>query len=305
MIRLVIERLIHATVSLLAVTVLAFGLVRLTGDPALILLPIRGTPEDYARIRAQLHLNDPLIIQYGRYLTSLAKGDLGQSYTSREPVAGIIEQRLGPTLQLGAVALFLVIGIGIPAGLYSAYWQGGWLDRFSRLIAVLGQSAPAFWVGLLLIYGFAVRLRMLPPGGYGGLNSFILPAATIALGSGAGIIRLMRSCALDVLSTDYIRFCRMKGLSEQKVLWKHTLRNAVLPVLTLVGTLTGSLVAGSIVTETVFAWPGLGQQMVVSINSRDFPVIQGAVLVFAAVYITINLFVDVMFLLLKPSLRIT
>ncbi|MGH7861297.1 MAG: ABC transporter permease [Candidatus Dormibacteraceae bacterium] len=301
--RAITERLVHTVLSLIAVTILAFGIVRLTGDPVLAILPVDATKQDITRVRAELGLDQPIYVQYGRYMVQLAHGDLGISYLTRTPVIDVIAQRLPATLQLGGAALLLVFGVGIPLGLYAAYWQGGWLDRSVGFGAVLGQSAPQFWVGLLLILVFAVHFRLVPAGGYGGFLFFILPAFTMALASFAGITRLTRSSTIEVMAADYVRFLRVKGLSDQVILWKHALRNAALPVLTLGGVVTADLVTGSVVTETVFAWPGIGQLIINSIHARDFPVIQAVVLVFAVVYLGINLVVDITYIILNPRLR--
>jgi peptide/nickel transport system permease protein len=301
--RVVLDRLLHTLLSLFAVTLLTFALVRLTGDPVLAILPMDASQQDYTRLRAQLGLDQPVALQYVSYLRQLIVGNLGYSYTTREPVTGIIAERFPVTLYLGVAALLIVFGVGVPVGLYSAYWQGGWLDRIGRFTAVVGQSVPQFWLGLILILVFAVRLGWLPAGGYGGLDYLALPAMTMAWTATAGITRLMRSSTLEVLNSDYIRFSRVKGVPERAVLWKHALRNAALPVLTLGGVVTGDLITGSIVTETVFAWPGLGQLIINSIHSRDFPVIQGLVLLFCAIFIVTNLIVDLVYVAMNPRLR--
>ena len=303
MVRLVLDRLLHTLLSLFAVTLLTFALVRLTGDPVLAILPMDASQQDYLKLRAQLGLDQPVAFQYVSYLRQLIVGNLGYSYTTREPVTAIIAERFPVTLYLGIAALMIVFGVGVPVGLYSAYWQGGWLDRVGKFTAVVGQSVPQFWLGLILILVFAVRLGWLPAGGYGGLGYLTLPAITMAWTATAGIMRLMRSSTLEVLNSDYIRFSRIKGVPERAVLWKHALRNAALPVLTLGGVVTADLITGSIVTETVFAWPGLGQLIINSIHSRDFPVIQGLVLTFCAIFIATNLMVDLVYVSMSPRLH--
>ena len=303
MARVVWGRLLHTVLSLFAVSLLTFALVRLTGDPVLAILPMDASQQEYVRLRAELGLDQPLALQYAAYVSQLLAGNLGYSYTTRGPVTAIIAERFPVTLYLGIAALLIVFGVGVPVGLYSAYWQGGWLDRAGRFTAVVGQSVPQFWLGLILILVFAVRLGWLPAGGYGGLGYLTLPAITMAWTATAGITRLMRSSALEVLNSDYIRFARIKGVPENAVLWKHALRNAALPVLTLGGVVTADLITGSIVTETVFAWPGLGQLIINSIHSRDFPVIQGLVLVFCAIFIATNLMVDLVYVVMNPRLR--
>jgi peptide/nickel transport system permease protein len=281
----------------------AFGLVRLTGDPIFVYLPADATPADEARLRVQLGLDQPVDVQYLRYLEKLSHGDLGISFQTRTPVDQLVSQRLPATLVLSGTALLIVIGFGIPLGMYAAYWQGSAFDKFARFIAVLGQSAPQFWVGLILILVVAVRMGLLPAGGYDGVEYIFLPAITIAWASMAGVTRLMRSSMLEVLGSDYIKFGRMKGLPEQQLLWKHALRNAALPVLTLGGLMTADLVTGTVVVETVFAWPGLGQLTITSIAARDFPIMQAAILLFCGIYIAMNLVVDLLYAVLNPRLR--
>jgi peptide/nickel transport system permease protein len=302
-IRTIFERIVHASLSLAAVTVLAFGLVRLTGDPVLVYLPFQASQQDYYRLQSQMGLNQSIVVQYWDYLVRLVHGDLGISYQSHVSVSTVLVQRLPATLELGGIAVIVMLVAGITLGTYSAYWQGTPFDWCVRLVAGLGQSAPQFWVGLLLILLVAVRWGLLPAGGYGGAPYVVLPVITIAWPSAAGIARLMRSSMLEVLNTDYISFGRMNGLPEHVILWKHALRNAALPVLTLGGLITAELVTGSIVAETVFDWPGLGQLIINSIDARDFPVIQAAILMYCVVYISLNLSVDLIYVILNPRLR--
>ena len=302
--RLIVARTVQAAISILAVTVLVFMIVRLTGDPVVLILPDTASEEDFVRLRAHYGLNEPLIVQYGMFLRQLASGDLGTSIRARgTPVARLISDRLPATLQLGIAALVIVIVVGVPAGVYAAYWRGGWLDRSVQFGAVVGQSAPQFWVGLILILVFAVQLRMVPAGGYGGPTNFVLPAVTVALPGLAGITRLTRSSVLEVLHMDYIKFARIKGVPEPRVLWKHALRNAALSIITYGGVLTAGLITGSVVSETVFAWPGLGQLMISSIQARDFPAIQAIVLIYSLIYIGVNFLVDLLYVVVNPRLR--
>jgi peptide/nickel transport system permease protein len=285
------------------VSLLVFGMVRLTGNPVLELLPDSASPADVARLHAHLGLDRPLPEQYVIYVRQVLTGDFGTSLALHEPVKDAVSQRIGPTLRLSLAAIVLMLVVGIPAGIYAAYWQGGWFDRSARWLAALGQSAPQFWVGLLLVMLFAVRWKVLPAGGYGGITHLILPAFTVAVVSMAGILRLVRSSMLEVLTAEYVKFLRAKGVSERRILWKHALRNASLPVLTFAGVLIAGLLTGSVVAETVFVWPGLGQLTYQSIQSRDFPVIQAAVLFFSAIYIAVNFAVDIAYVLLNPRLR--
>jgi peptide/nickel transport system permease protein len=222
---------------------------------------------------------------------------------TRRPVTEHIWERLPATIELGVVAMVLSIAIGVPIGVYSAVSRGGILDGAARVFAVLGQSMPAFWLGLMLILLFGVLLGVLPAGGYGGLQHLILPAFTLGYFTSAAIMRLTRSSMLEVLGADYIKFARLKGLHEQIVLWKHGLKNALLPVITFAVMLFVQFLGGAVVTETVFAWPGLGRLILESITTRDYPIVQAGVLVLSALYLTANLFVDVLYSYLNPRIR--
>jgi ABC-type dipeptide/oligopeptide/nickel transport system permease component len=303
MARLVTVRLSHAILSMALLTLFVFFLVRLTGDPAALLLPDLTPPEVMEAFRVKLGLNQPLYAQYGIFLGGILRGELGTSFVFNVPVADLIAQRLPNTLILAVSALVTTLVIGLPLGVLAAYNRGGWLDVLARWLAVIGQSAPAFWIGLLLILAFSIRLHWLPSGGTGGLTNLILPTITMAVKPLAGLVRLVRSSMIEVLETDYVKFLRLKGLPERDIIWKHGLRNAGLTALTFVGVLTADLMTGSVVSETVFAWPGLGWLMVTSIGSGDFAVVQAVVLMFSMIYIVINLFVDLLYGVLNPRLR--
>jgi peptide/nickel transport system permease protein len=301
--RMVLVRVSHAVLSMALLTFVIFALVRLTGDPTKLLLPDLAPEDVREALRQRLGLNEPLLVQYGTFLANLTRGDLGTSFVFKIPVSELIAQRLPATLQLAAAAFVTTLVIGIPLGVIAAYRRGGLADRVASGLAVLGQSAPGFWVGLLFILVFAIRLKWLPPGGKGGLEHLVMPAFVMSLGPLAGLVRLIRSGMIEVLETDYVKFLRLKGLPERSILWKHGLRNAGLSALTFVGILTATLLTGSVVAETVFAWPGMGWLISESIVSHDFAVVQGVVLVFSFVYIVVNLIVDLLYGLLNPRLR--
>jgi len=288
---------------MLTITLLVFGMVRLTGDPAYYLLPQDAPKAMEERLRRELGLDEPLPVQFVIYVGNVLRGDLGMSFRNKVPVADMIAQRIPATLMMASGAIFLTLIVGIPLGIYSAYWRGGYLDRVSRGLAALGQSVPSFWVGLILILVFAVALGILPSSRYGELQHLILPSVTLALGAVAGLIRLLRSSMIEALNSDYVMFLRMNGLPERSVLWKHALRNAGLTTLSFVGVLTAGLLTGSVLVETVFVWPGVGRLMVEGIGFRDFNVVQGVMLFFAAVYIGVNLIVDLLYAVLNPRLR--
>lgn len=303
MVRAILPRLGHALLSLLALTVIVFLMVRLTGDPAYFLLPPDATKAEENRLRAQLGLDQPVPVQFAIYVGNVVQGDLGNSFRSRQPVVDLIGQRIPATLSMSLSAVALTILVGIPLGIYSAYRRGGWLDRIARFIAAIGQSMPSFWLGLLLILGLAIFLKVLPSGGYGQPQHLILPTLTLSFGAIAGLLRLLRSSMIETLDSDYIAFHRMKGMPEQRILWKHALRNAGMTSLSFIGVLTAGLLTGSVLVETVFVWPGLGRLLIEGVQFRDFNVVQGVMLLFGTVYIGVNLAVDVLYTVLDPRLR--
>ncbi len=296
-------RVLQAILSMLVVISIVFVLARLSGNPVHLLLDVNATQRDLDILTRHLGLDKPLPWQYAIYVKNLALGDFGTSILTRRPVTEHIWERLPATIELGVVAMFLSIAIGVPIGVYSAVRRGGILDGAARVFAVLGQSMPAFWLGLMLILLFGVILGILPAGGYGGPQHLILPAFTLGYFTSAAIMRLTRSSMLEVLGSDYIKFARLKGLHEQIVLWKHGLKNALLPVITFAVMLFVQFLGGAVVTETVFAWPGLGRLILESITTRDYPIVQAGVLVLSALYLTANLLVDVLYSYLNPRIR--
>jgi peptide/nickel transport system permease protein len=290
-------------VSLLALVTIVFVVTRLTGDPATTLLPVEATREEVAALRALYGLDRPLVVQYAFFLRHAAVGDLGMAFYWKRPVAELLWLRLPASLELTAAAMVLGVGLAVPLGVYAAVGRGWWRDLAIRVLAVAGSSAPAFWVGLVLIQLFAVWLRVLPPGGREGWTTLVMPAVTLALLVSASIVRLMRSTMLEVLDSEYIKFARIKGLPERRVIWRHAVRNALLPVVTYSAVVFATLLGGAVVTETVFAWPGLGRLLIQAVAYRDFPVIQGAVLLLGSVFIVGNLLVDLLYAYLNPRIR--
>ena len=303
MARSVVERLGHALLSMFALLVLVFLLVRVTGDPAFFRVPPTATAEQREQARRELGVDKPVPVQFAIYVSDLARGDFGLSFRTRTPVVDLLAQRLPATLSLSAAAFGLTILVALPLGLYSAYYRGRLLDRIVRLFAAFGQSVPEFWVGILLIIVFAVNLRLLPSGGYGSVEQFILPTITLSFVGIAGLTRLLRSSVINELSSDYVVFLRSKGVPERTILWKHVLRNAGLTTLSFLGVFVAGLLTGSVLVETVFVWPGVGRLMIEAIDYRDFTVLQGTMLLFAGVYIVLNLFVDLLYRVLNPRLR--
>jgi peptide/nickel transport system permease protein len=296
-------RVLQTLLSMLVVISIVFVLTRLSGNPVHLLLDVNATQRDFDLLTHHLGLDKPLPVQYGLYVKNIVQGDFGKSVLSRRPVTEHIWERLPATVELGMVAMLLSVLIGVPIGVYSAVRRGGVLDGAARVFAVLGQSLPPFWLGLMLILVFGVVLGLLPAGGRGGPQHLLLPAFTLGYFTSAAIMRLTRSSMLEVLGADYIKFARLKGLHEQVVLWKHGLKNALLPVITFAVMLFVQFLGGAVVTETVFAWPGLGRLILESITTRDYPIVQAGVLVMSALYLIGNLFVDVLYSWLNPKIR--
>jgi peptide/nickel transport system permease protein len=303
MLKAVVMRLLHSVLSLFFLLILGFSLVRLSGDPVLYLVDPTASAEQKEMVRQQLGLDRSIPIQFFDYVQQLLRGDLGLSYRYRIPVTELIHQRIGATMTMGAGAVGLMLVIAIPLGVYAAYRHGSWVDRGARTIAALGQSVPDFWLGLLLILVFAVHLGWFPSGGYGGLEHLVLPSVTLAFAAIAGLTRLLRSSMIEVLSSDFVLFLRMRGTSESAILWKHGLRNAGLTSLSYLGVVIAGLFTGSVLVETIFNWPGIGLLFIEAVRNRDFGVAQGVMLFFGFAYILTNLIVDLLYLRLNPRLR--
>ena len=292
-----------ALVVFLSLTVV-FGLVRLSGDPVLLFMPTDIQAKDVEEFRQSLGFNDPLAVQYARFLGGAARGDFGQSLRYKQDALGLVLERLPATLLLAATAVALTLVIAIPLGVVSAVRRDTLVDHVATLLTVLGQAVPGFWLGLMLIYVFAVQLRWLPTGGTGGLAHLVMPATVLAAFFAARIARLTRSTVLEALGEDYVLTARAKGLAASRVIGKHALRNAAIPVLTLAGLEVGQLLGGAVITETIFAWPGLGRLTVQALLNRDFPVVMAAVSFTSIVYTLLNLAVDVLYGWLDPRVRL-
>jgi len=297
----IVRRLLLAIPTLFGVLVVAFLLLYVApGDPVQAMVGERADPETISRLRAQLRLDDPLPSRFGHYAASVVRGDLGNSYITNRPITRDIRERFPKTLQLAGAAMLLATLVGITLGVLSARRPGGWVDRLSLGLAYLGISFPVYWVGLLLILLFAVTLRWLPPSGYGSLRFLVLPALTLGMRSIAFLARMTRSAMLESLGADYVRTARSKGLSEWAVTGRHALRNAMIPVITVLGLDFGAYLTGSILTETVFSWPGIGRYVVNAIQRRDLPAIQGTVLFLSAVFVLVNLITDLAYAKADP-----
>ncbi len=301
--RYILARALQAVGCLLAVSIIVFIITRLTGDPTVLLLPVDATQEDHIRLIAHLGLDKPLYVQYLKFISHAVRGDFGNSLLVERAVTEIMMSRLPATIQLGAVAILISLIIALPLGVYAAVKKDSFFDLGARIFAVLGQSTPPFILGLMLILVFSVWLRILPAGGRGGLTNLLMPAVTLGYVVVAGIMRLMRSSMLDVLNSEYIKLARIKGLSEGAVIWKHAFKNALLPVLTFSIIVFVYVLTSAVVTETVFAWPGIGRLAIESVIARDFPVVQGVVLFMAALFITANFLVDILYAYLNPKIK--
>ena len=301
--RTVAVRVLGALGVLLAAATVAFFLVRLSGDPVKLLLPADATAQQEATLRASLGLDRPLIVQYLDYLWGLPRLDLGTSLFYDRPVADVLFERLPATLELAGAAIVVALVIAVPAGILAAVHRGRPADVGVMSAVLVGQSTPAFWAGILLMLLFAVTWQVLPASGYGSFPHLVLPAVTLAIYSVAVVARLLRSSLVDVLASDHIRTAKAKGLSTSEIVFSHALRNASLPVVTVVGLEVGSLLGGAILTEQVFSWPGIGSLTVEAITNRDFPLVQAAVLLFAATFVVVNLLVDVSYTFLDPRVR--
>lgn len=298
----ILRRIIQTIPVLIGIMVIAFFLTRLSGDPADLMLPPDASEEARVAFR-QLHgLDLPLWQQFGTFVLHGVAGDFGMSLRYQQPAMGLVLERMSATAQLAGVTMLLAIGIGVPAGVIAAYRRNTHADLGIRGVTLLGQAMPGFYLGILSIIVFSVWLRWLPSGGRGTWAHLVLPASTLAFNLVALIARVTRSCMLDVLRQDYIRTARAKGVGETVVVWVHALRNGFIPVLTVIGLQVGLLMGGVVVTETVFSWPGVGRLAVQAIYARDFPVVQAVVIVFATIFVLVNLAVDLLYAVLDPRI---
>ncbi|WP_342558667.1 ABC transporter permease [Metasolibacillus sp. FSL K6-0083] len=321
----IMNKLLQLILVLLGITILVFSLLYLIpGDPAVTLLGQDATQEEINRFKEQMGLNASYLEQLTKYIAGVAQGDLGKSYIQNESVVDIVLSTLPATLELAIVALIIALLIAIPIGILSAVKRGTWIDYLGMIFAQIGVSMPVFWLGLLLILGFSIHLNILPSFGRGdpvveallktittgnlyyifeSLKYLILPALALGLMSAAFITRMVRAAMLEVLQMDYVRTADAKGVSDSIIILKHAFRNALIPIVTIIGLQFGNLLGGAIVTETIFAWPGVGRLIITAISQRDFTVVQGGVLVIAFLFAIINLIVDVLYTLINPRIR--
>jgi peptide/nickel transport system permease protein len=310
-----IKRLLMVIPTVFGAVTLVFLAIHLApGDPIALYIPpdfpVNATPERVAELRARVGLDRPLHVQYVSFIAGVFRGDLGTSLQHRNSVAEGLLDRLPNTLQLGVLSLAIAVVLGVTVGVVSAIRRGTWLDNVAMTLALFGVSIPNFWLGMLLMQLVGLHWPILPPSGFGGsiftaegLRYALLPAITIGISGAGGLARYTRSSMLDVLNEDYVRTARSKGLSERRVVYKHALRNALIPIITLLGLSFGSMLSGAVIVETVFGWPGLGRYLVTGISNRDFPVVQGVVLVIAVGFVLANLITDVVYGFVDPRIR--
>ena len=301
--RYVITRVFQAIITLLILSLAVFLSVHLTGNTADYLLGPETTEADYEQLKKNFGLDRPLIVQYADFLTDIARLDFGTSFLKGRPARDILMARLPATLQLAGAAFALSVIVGVPLGILSAVKRDGFLDNFGKLFAIMGIATPNFWIAIMLIMFFGAILGWLPTFGRGGIEHFVLPAFVLGWSAMAGMVRLGRSSMLEVLDSEYVKFARVKGLNERLVVWKHALKNAVIPLLTFSGLTLAGLLNGSVAVEVVFAWPGIGQLMLQGIQTRDFAVVQATVLAAGFFYIVTALLVDILYAYVNPRIR--
>ena len=302
--RFIAVRVLQSLLALWVMSVIVFGLARISGNPLDVMLPIEALPEDYERLEKHWGLDKPVTTQYAIFVTKALQGDFGQSLKYQgQSAMGLVVERLPATLELALSALLVSVLLALPIGVVAAVAKGRSWDTAAKIIALLGQSLPTFWLGIVLMWIFAVMLDWLPASGRGGLTHLILPAIALGWFQVAVMMRLVRSSMLEVLDSEFVKLARVKGIPEWKVVWKHCLRNAAISPLTYFAIIAGSLLTGSVVTETVFTWPGVGLLVVDAVRSRDFQVVQAVVILFAGVFILCNLLVDILYAYLDPRIR--
>lgn len=303
MLRLILMRLIQVPLVILAVSLLVFVFLNASGDPVLLLLPFDASPEDVEEMRKALGLDKPLMVRYGIFVWDAIQGDFGVSLRSHQPALSIVLDALPATIELALAAMLVATVISIPLGITAAVKRGGTIDMAATVVSVLGQSMPVFWLGILLIMLFSVTLHWFPVSGRGGISSLILPAVTLGWYMNALMTRMTRTAMLEVLSEPYILTARAKGLPERLVIMKHAFRNARVPIITIWGLQAGTMLTGTVVTETVFSWPGLGRASIYAVAGRDYPVVLASIALFTLIFVTINLVIDLAYFVFDPRIR--
>ena len=301
--RFILLRLLQTVIAIIGISLLIFILARASGDPTLLMISGQATAEDIVLIRQELGLDKPVPEQYWIFVKNLVRGDLGDSLLKRRPVTEMIGERIINSITLSVFSFTIGTLIATTLGVVAATRRDTWMDSAVKFLAILGQAMPIFWLGIMAIFIFSVQLRLLPTSGTGSLAHFVLPVATMAFFILPGVMRLVRSSMLDVLDSEYIKLARIKGLPEMKVIWKHALRNAMIAPLTVAGMIFANMIAGAIIVETVFSWPGVGRLSYEAVMTRDFPVIQGVTLMVAALVLLVNLLVDITYAYIDPQIK--
>ena len=301
----ILKRLFHSIFVLVGISLVVFIILHLTGDPAALLMPMDATPEQVAQFRKEMGFTDPVIVQYWRFFKGTLRGDFGQSFRHSQPALDLVLERMPATIQLTFAALILALLIAIPVGIISAIKRNSILDHIGMTGALLGQSTPVFWLGIMLILIFSVTFQWFPSSGRGENQHLVLPAITLGMFSMARTARMMRSSMLEVLGQEYIKTAKAKGLAPGIVILKHALKNASIPVVTIIGMELGTLLGGAVITETIFAWPGVGRLAIQAIYNRDYPVVQASVFILASIFVLVNLIVDLIYTYLDPRVKLT
>jgi len=300
----ILKRLFHSIFVLVGISLVVFIILHLTGDPAALLMPMDATPEQVAQFRKEMGFTDPIIVQYWRFFKGTLRGDFGQSFRHSQPALDLVMERMPATIQLTAAAMVIALVVAIPVGIISAIRRNSILDHIGMTGALLGQSTPVFWLGIMLILIFSVTIQWFPSSGRGEIQHLVLPAITLGMFTMARTARMMRSSMLEVMGQEYMKTAKAKGLSPGMVILKHALKNAAIPVVTIIGMELGTLLGGAVITETIFAWPGVGRLAVQAIYNRDYPVVQAAVFLLASIFVLVNLIVDLMYTYLDPRVKL-
>jgi len=301
--KFILRRFFQTIVTLFAISIAIFLLGRLIGDPTAILLPDTATEEDRALLRQHLGLDKPLPVQYWIWIKDAVRGDFGRAFVSGRPVIDLIKDRFPNSAKLGIASMIFTTLVSFPLGLIAAVKKGTWADSLCGTLAVLGQSLPSFWLGIMLIWVFSVNLRMLPVAGMGGIQYYIMPVLTMGWWTVAAQARLLRSSMLEVLDSEFVKLARIKGASEGSIVWKHALRNALIPVVSFMGMHFANAISMAVVAEVVFAWPGMGRLLYEAIKFRDFPIVQGVVIIMVTITVWVDLLVDILYGYIDPRIR--
>jgi ABC-type dipeptide/oligopeptide/nickel transport system permease component len=301
--RYIARQLVQFVVVILGISILAFAILHVLGDPVLLLLPQNAGKEEFERYRHLLGLDRPLYVQYGKFLSKAVVGDFGKSWYADTPAFRLVLERMPPTIYLTFAGLLVALVISLPLGILAALKRHSWVDSLCTTVAVAGQATPLFWLGIMMIIVFSVRLKLLPASGYDSWENFIMPSFCLGAALAPLTMRLVRSGVIEVMNMDFIKTARAKGVAESRVVIKHAFRNACIPVITVIGLQFGQLLGGAIITETVFAWPGVATLTVESIRNQDFPVVQCAVILLALLIVSLNLIVDLTVAFIDPRIR--